>query len=257
MKYLTLVISSLLLSQSALAADNTYIRNGNVYSHEGKFFAGAGVVTGSEFYKGQDHKTAAYLNGGFHGSDFNADVSGVNYRFLGDNESLLNMSVFVTANAEFDAKDADILDGMKDRKASGDLGLNLDLHLGNGTLSSKFQHDVTDVYNGYQADMTYYYPIKVGFADIVPYAGVHYYSKDFANYYTGVSKKDATNVRSEYQASSTLAYRAGYVLVAPVTEHLDIVQSAGYTRLGSDMADSPLIGSQNQWATSVGVNYHF
>lgn len=257
MKKTCLVISTLLLANSAFAADNTYIRNGNIYSHEGQFFVGAGAATGSEFYKGQDHKTAAYVNGGYHGEDFNADLSGINYRFLGNNESGINLSAFVVANPGFNASDADILQGMKDRKISGDLGLNADIKLGRGTLSSKFQHDVTGVYDGYQADITYYQPMNIGFADFVPYAGVHYYSKDFVNYYAGVSKSDATNERAVYTGDGAFAYKAGYALVIPVTEHLDITQATGYSRLSSDMADSPLIDSNNQWVTTLGVSYSF
>ncbi|WP_076408023.1 outer membrane protein OmpV [Shewanella sp. UCD-KL12] len=257
MKKICFAISAILLSNSALAAGDTYIRNGNIYSHQGQFFAGASAITGSEFYKGQDHKTGVLVNGGYHGEDFNADLSSINYRFLGSNESKFNFSAFVVANPGFDASDADSLKGMKDRKISGDLGLNADIHLGQGTLSSKFKHDVTGVYNGYQADVTYYHPMNIGFADFVPYAGVHYYSKDYANYYTGVSKSEETAKRPAYKAEGTFAYKVGYALVMPITEHLDITQSTGYSRLGSGMADSPLVGSNNQWATTLGINYSF
>ncbi|USD37548.1 MULTISPECIES: outer membrane protein OmpV [Ferrimonas] len=258
MKKLCFVISAALLSSHAFAdAGNTYIRNGNVYSHQGQYFAGAGVITGSKFYKGQDHQTGAYLNGGYHGEDFNADLAGINYRFFGDNDSAVNFSAFLVANPGFDSDDADILSGMKDRDISGDLGLNADLHLGQGTLSSKFQHDVTGVYKGYQADLTYYHPMNLGFADFVPYAGVHYFSKDYVNYYTGVSRSEAKVHRPAYQSSGAFSYNVGYALVIPVTKHLDITQSTGYSRLGSNMGDSPLVNSNNQWATSLGVNYSF
>ncbi|MFB2655330.1 outer membrane protein OmpV [Shewanella xiamenensis] len=257
MKKFCIVITSILISSHAFAESNTYIRNGNVYSHQNQFFAGVGVATGSKFYKGQDHQTGAYLNGGYHGEDFNADLSGINYRFLGTNDSAINFSVFAVANPGFDADDADILTGMKDRKFSGDLGLNADIHLGVGTLSTKFQHDVTNVYNGFQADITYYHPINLGFGDLVPYAGVHYFSKDFANYYTGVNSSEATVLRPDYQAEGTFAYKLGYTLVMPVTQHLDITQATGYSYLGTNMADSPLIDSRNQWAATLGVSYSF
>ncbi len=257
MKTLCLLITTTLLSSHAFAEGNTYIRNGNIYSHQGQYFAGAGAVTGSKFYKGQDHQTAAYVNGGYHGEDFNADLAGINYRFFGDNDTSINFSTFIVANPGFDASDADILAGMKDRKISGDLGLNADIHLGKGTFSTKFQHDVTGVYDGYQADFTYYHPVNVGFADIVPYAGVHYFSKDYVDYYAGVSKSDATSKRPEFKGDGALAYKVGYAMVVPITKHLDITQATGYSRLASEMADSPLIDSNNQWVTTLGVNYSF
>ncbi|GAM60741.1 outer membrane protein ompV [Vibrio ishigakensis] len=61
-------------------------------------------------------------------------------------KTFFNMSAFIAANPGFDSDKADILAGMSDRKFSADLGLNADIHLGQGTLATKFQHDVTGVY---------------------------------------------------------------------------------------------------------------
>ncbi|MDN3702386.1 MipA/OmpV family protein [Vibrio artabrorum] len=239
-------------------AGNTYIRSGNIYTHEGKAFVGGGIVTASQFYKGQKHQTAVYLNGGYHGEDLNADLgSGINYRFVGSNDDVLNMSVFMVANPGFEADDAKILKGMDDRDISGDIGLNADFHLGQGTLSGKFQHDVTGVYKSFQTDLTYYHPMAFDFMDFVPYAGVHYYSEDYVNYYAGVSSSEATVGRSEYKANGAFAYRVGYTMIFPITEHLDITQATGYSYLDSALAESPLIDNKNQWATTFGVNYTF
>ncbi|KIO38289.1 MipA/OmpV family protein [Shewanella sp. cp20] len=257
MKKLCFLISTALISNCALAEGNTYIRNGNIYSHQGQFFASAGAVTGSEFYQGQDRKTGGYINGGYHGEDFNADLSGINFRFFKSTDKAIDLSVFVAGNSGFDASDATVLKGMKDKKFSADIGLNADLHIGNDTLSAKFQHDVTGVYNGYQADLTYYRPTTLGFADFVPYVGVHYFSNGYVNYYTGVSKADATPKRPTYKASGSLAYKLGYALVIPITENIDITQSTSYTYLGSGLANSPLVDSRNQWMTTLGVSYSF
>lgn len=258
MKKICLTLSALLLSGHALAdTANTYIRNGNIYTHENAFFIGGGVITGSKFYKGQDHQTAPYINGGYHGEDLNADGSGINYRFLGKNDDILNMSTFIVVNPGFDSDDADILKGMKDRKFSADLGLNADIHLGEGTLATKFQHDVTGVYKSFQADVTYYHPVNIGFADLVPYAGIHYFSQDYVNYYAGVSQSDATLNRKAYKGDGAFAYKVGYTLVIPVSENVDITQGTGYSYLDSNLSDSPLIDSQNQWATTLGINYKF
>lgn len=257
MRKICFAISAILLSSQAFAESNTYIRNGNIYSHQGQYFAGAGVATGSKFYKGQDHQTGIYLNGGYHGEDFNVDLTGINYRFIGNNDSAINLSAFLVANPGYDSKDADILTGMKDRDISGDLGINIDIHLGRGTLSTKFQHDITDVYKGYQADMTYYHPIRLGSTDLVPYAGVHYFSKDYVNYYTGVPTYESTDIRPAYQNNRALAYKLGYALVVPVTKNLDITQSTGYVYLSSNMSDSPLVDSSNQWITALGLSYSF
>ncbi|WP_028108028.1 MipA/OmpV family protein [Ferrimonas futtsuensis] len=257
MKQIALLVTAALISGQALAEGNTYIRNGNIYSHEGSYFAGAGVVTGSKFYKGQDHQSGVYLNGGYHGEDFNADLGGINYRFYGDNSSQLNFSVFAVATPGVDAGDADILKGMEDKDWGAELGLNADVHFAQGTLSTKFQHDVTGTHKGYQADLTYFHPLALGFGDLVPFAGVHYASKDYVNYYTGVKASEATPGRRAYKADGEFSYHAGYQLVVPVSQHLDIVHGAAYTRLGNEFGDSPLVDSKNQWVTTLGMTYTF
>ncbi|CAM2811266.1 MipA/OmpV family protein [Vibrio rarus] len=258
MKKIGLAISAIVLSHAALAdTGNAYIRNGNVYSHEGQGFIGAGLVTGGKYYKGQKHQTALYINGGYHGEDFNADLSGINYRFYGNNSDLLNMGVFIAINPGRDSDNAKILKGMKDRDPSADLGLSADIHIGQGTLAGKFQQDVTGAYKSFQTDLTYFHPMHLGTVDFVPYAGVHYYSQDFVNYYTGVSSSEATIGRPAYKADGAFAYKLGYTMLIPITEHLDITQATGYSYLDSNMSDSPLIDSQNQWATTIGVNYAF
>ncbi|GAM60742.1 outer membrane protein ompV [Vibrio ishigakensis] len=91
----------------------------------------------------------------------------------------------------------------------------------------------------------------------MPYAGVHYFSKDYVNYYTGVSQSDATVGRPAYKSDGAFAYKVGYMLVIPVTENLDVTQSTGYSYLDSNISDSPLVDSQNQWATTFGISYAF
>ncbi|OLQ77747.1 hypothetical protein BIT28_05285 [Photobacterium proteolyticum] len=257
MKKLALFIAASLLSSQAFAGD-TYIRNGNIYTNEGAGFVEAGVVTGSELYKGQDKTTAVVLNGGYHGEDFNIDLGGINYRFIGTDNDLVNMSAYFTAGGTgYDADDADVLKGMKDRKMSGDLGLNADFHLGLGTVSTFLQHDVTGAYKGFIGGAKYFHVMNLGVADFVPFAGVSYLSKDFVDYYYGVKASEATSTRKAYKGDSDFAFNVGYKLVVPVTDSIDITQSTAYTRLGSKISDSPIVDSANQWVVGATVAYHF
>lgn len=257
MKKLALVIAVSLLSSQALAGE-TYIRNGNIYSNEGDGFVEAGVVSGSELYKGQDKTTAVVLNGGYHGEDFNVDLSGINYRFIGSNSDFVNISTYFTAGGiGYDAGDADALKGMKDRKMSGDLGINADFQLDQGTVSTYLQHDVTGAYKGFIGGAKYFHVMDFGVADFVPFAGVSYLSKDFVDYYYGVKASEATATRKAYSGEGDFAVNVGYKLVVPVTTNIDITQSTAYTRLGSKISDSPIVDSANQWLIGATVAYHF
>ncbi|ELR63838.1 Outer membrane protein OmpV [Photobacterium marinum] len=257
MKKLALIITASLLSTHALAGE-TYIRNGNIYTHEGAGFVEAGVVTGSELYKGQDKTTGALLNGGYHGEDFNADLSGINYRFFGDNNDQVNISAYFTAGGTgYEADDATSLKGMDKRKMSGDLGLNADIHLGSGTISTYLQHDVTGAYKGFIGGAKYFHVMDLGYGDFVPFAGVSFLSKDFVNYYYGVKASEATKTRKAYSGKNDFAFNVGYKFVMPVTKNIDITQTTAYTRLGSKVSDSPIVDSANQWMVGATVAYHF
>lgn len=257
MKKLALLISATLLASHAYAGD-TYIRNGNIYTHEGSWIVGAGAAYSNDLYKGQDKNWAPMLNFGYHGEDFNADFGGVNYRFFGNNDDLLNLSAYLgTSGLMYEAKDADVLKGMSDRKLSLDMGLNADVKLGDGTVSTFYQHDVSGRYKGFLTGVKYAHVIELGSVDFVPFAGVTYQSKDYVDYYFGVRDKEQTATRKAYKGDGTFSYGAGYQLVVPITKNLEVTQSAAYSRLGSEISDSPLVDSKNQWAVGAMVNYHF
>ncbi len=252
------VILMAMLASASAAASDTYIRNGQIYSHEGQWVAEAGVGVTSKLYKGQDDTVFPVLNVGYHGEDFNADVAGINYRFLGNTGDVFNMNAFIdSAGTGYDDKDAKVLKGMKDRDFSVDLGLNIDLSFGGGTFSTYLQHDVAGAYKGMVGGTRYAQVISLGALDFVPYAGVAWLSKDYVDYYFGVRKNEATATRKAYKGDSSLSYEVGYKLVLPLSPNWELTQSTNYVRLGKDVSDSPLVKSANQWVAGATVAYHF
>lgn len=258
MKKLTIIIAAI-VSSTAYAGE-TYIRNGNIYSHEGQAVAEVGINTTSDLYKNQDDNTYLNLNLGYHGEDFNADLAnGLNYRFLGDNDDNVNVNAFIGyASKGYESKDADILAGMKDRDAAINGGFNVDINTGmGGVLSTFVGHDITGEYNGLNAGLKYMHVTHFGKIDFVPFAGVNWLSDDYVDHYFGVKDSEATMQRSAYKGGDSFTYDVGYKLVMPMGENWDISQSTQYTRLGGDIADSPIVDSANQWDAQVTMSYHF
>ncbi|EKO3862677.1 MipA/OmpV family protein [Vibrio harveyi] len=254
------IIALLTLTAAGTAtAGDTYIRNGNIYNNEGGWMVEAGVVQASDLFKDQKHNTAPVLNGGYHGEDFNADLGGINYRFLGDNDELLNMSAYVVGSGV--PRDSDVaksLKGTKRRDIAIDLGLNADFRLDpNNVISTYLQHDVSGAYKGFQGGATYFHIMNIGNVDFVPFASVSYQSKDYVDYYFGVTDKEARANRNAYKGDATVNYGLGYKLVVPITEHWQISQVSQYTRLGSGISDSSIVDSANQWAVGATVSYNF
>ncbi|MBD1577561.1 MipA/OmpV family protein [Vibrio sp. S11_S32] len=258
-KYIISSACLLFISVAAQASQaDAYIKNGNIYTHQGDFNIAFGGMYGSDVYKGQKNNAMPILSAGYHGDDFNIDAGNVNYRFWGNDDDKITMAVFGTlANLGYDHNTAASLNGMSKRHISADLGFSTDAKLWGGTLSGKYQHDVTGVYNGGNASETYFHPISIGSASFVPYIGVSYLSAEYVDYYYGVRKGEATTSRSAFKGKSDFTYSVGYKFIIPVTSYMDITQSTGYSRLGSRISDSPIVDSANQWATTAMVAFHF
>ncbi|EEW05148.1 outer membrane protein OmpV [Vibrio mimicus VM603] len=257
MNKIALLITTSLIAGHAFAAQ-TYIRNGNIYTHEGQWVVEAGGFGSSDLLKDQDKSYGALLNFGYHGEDFNADLAGINYRFFGQTGDILNLSTYLTGSGlSYDQDSAKSVKGMDKRNATVDLGVNADIALGDGTVSTYFQHDIFNEHKGYKTGVNYFHIVELGSVDFVPFAGVSYQNSDYNNYYFGVKDKEATAQRKAYRAGGDFSYNLGYKLVYPINDRWEVTQTSTYTRLGSDIANSPIVESANQWLVGATVAYHF
>ncbi|ENM5777715.1 MipA/OmpV family protein [Vibrio mimicus] len=257
MNKIALLITTSLIAGHAFAAQ-TYIRNGNIYTHEGQWVVEAGGFGSSDLLKDQDKSYGALLNFGYHGEDFNADLAGINYRFFGQTGDILNLSTYLTGSGlSYDQDSAKSVKGMDKRNATVDLGVNADIALGDGTVSTYFQHDIFNEHKGYKTGVNYFHIVELGSVDFVPFAGISYQNSDYNNYYFGVKNKEATAQRKAYRAGGDFSYNLGYKLVYPINDRWEVTQTSTYTRLGSDIAHSPIVESANQWLVGATVAYHF
>lgn len=257
MNKIALLITTSLIAGHAFAAQ-TYIRNGNIYTHEGQWVVEAGGFGSSDLLKDQDKSYGALLNFGYHGEDFNADLAGINYRFFGQTGDILNLSTYLTGSGlSYDQDSAKSVKGMDKRNATVDLGVNADIALGDGTVSTYFQHDIFNEHKGYKTGVNYFHIVELGSVDFVPFAGVSYQNSDYNNYYFGVKDKEATAQRKAYRAGGDFSYNLGYKLVYPINDRWEVTQTSTYTRLGSNIANSPIVESANQWLVGATVAYHF
>ncbi|ENM5788680.1 MipA/OmpV family protein [Vibrio mimicus] len=257
MNKIALLITTSLIAGHAFAAQ-TYIRNGNIYTHEGQWVVEAGGFGSSDLLKDQDKSYGALLNFGYHGEDFNADLAGINYRFFGQTGDILNLNTYLTGSGlSYDQDSAKSVKGMDKRNATVDLGVNADIALGDGTVSTYFQHDIFNEHKGYKTGVNYFHIVELGSVDFVPFAGVSYQNSDYNNYYFGVKDKEATAQRKAYRAGGDFSYNLGYKLVYPINDRWEVTQTSTYTRLGSDIAHSPIVESANQWLVGATVAYHF
>jgi len=250
---------TLLVYSSFSFGNPLYVSNGDVLNGQSQFYGDLGLSYYTDTFVGQKNNDAAVANIGYNGTDFNADLFGIKYRFIGNDTSKLNMNIFA-GNTFFgyDEDDATILKGRGDRKYSIDAGLGLDYRLSRShTISLSVQHDVSDAYKGLLANAKLFHVINARSFSLVPYLDFQYQSKDLVNYYYGVEKNDVSSNRTIYSPSHDMSIGFGYYFSFPIDENWHIRQDSIFTKFGSEISDSPLIENDYRFNANIYVSYLF
>lgn len=155
--------------------------------------------------------------------------------------------------AGYSEGDSPIFDGMDDRGYSMAGGVGLAYRPGQWHFSVNAIHDLLGVYSGYETAARASYVIPIGSVFVEPGIGVEYQSKDYVDYYYGVTEEEARSWRPAYTPEGSTNPE---VSLAFFTRSL----GGGTTRLqlthttyGKEISDSPLTDAEQ----SLGVNLSF
>jgi outer membrane protein len=97
----------------------------------------------------------------------------------------------------YEAEDSLFLMGMDDRDGTLDLGVEYSYDTGFGKIGIEVVADTLDTHEGYQAEISYSYPINFDNGQLSPYIGAEYRSDDLVNYYYGVKSNEVTQNRKQ------------------------------------------------------------
>ncbi|OMH26588.1 MipA/OmpV family protein [Motiliproteus sp. MSK22-1] len=247
-------MKNVLLTATAIAL----ISNG-MLAQAGDVSLGLGAVTFESPYKDFKDDNAAFLIAEYQGEDFSIGTEGLNYRIIGDDESPINLYATLTSTGSgFDSGDSTFFTGMAERDTSIDLGLSISYQLGNGTLNAAWLHDISGSHKGFVADFSYSHLLSFGdYAEFSPAVGINYLSKDYSDYYFGVRNNEATANRAAYKADAAVNPYIGYELLVPLDENWQLIHTANYTWLSSEIKDSSIVNRDNTWMMMLGVTYSF
>lgn len=117
--------------------------------------------------------------------------------------------------------------------------------------------DISNAHDGYQAELSYSYPIELGRWIIEPSVNVEWVSKEINQYYYGVTQVDVRPDRPFYQPKSGVNYGAGVTVTYPFRNRHAIVFSAGYTTYSKEVTDSPIVARDNTGQFGLGYFYQF
>jgi len=199
------------------AGEGTYTRVVPFFGYEGERFYWRGITAGYHLVKGEGFVLDGFLAGRLGAMD--ADDFG--------REELARRGI-----------DRDLLE---DRDDSVDAGLAASWRGKAGEIKFELKADITDTSGGYEADIGYLYPMRLGGFLLTPSVGVKYLSKDTADYYYGTLDKEVARGVVRYEPGSAMLPYIGITVARPFAEKWRAMANAGYEFLPSEITDSPLL----------------
>jgi outer membrane scaffolding protein for murein synthesis (MipA/OmpV family) len=156
----------------------------------------------------------------------------------------------------FGNSDAPELRGMADREWTVEIAPMIGWRAWPVHVKFKAYAEVLGKHDGWISDLTFSLPFETGRGYIVPMVRAIGQSKDYTNYYFGVSENEVSPIRPAYQPggaiNTELKVRFGYAL----TEKWLLSGSAGIEFLDSAITNSPIVDEDSIWSVGVGLAYN-
>jgi outer membrane protein len=247
-------VLSTLAAAPARAEDHEGADRGAAVDDGSRWGAGVGVAVRKSPYKGIDNNDGAlplfsfennYLL--FFGTTLDAKLPS-----LGDFDFSLRTKVSVGGG--YKASKSPYLAGMESRNGAVWFGGATTWHAGFADLSLDF----LDSTKGSQLQLAIERSFMVGSAlQVTPHASATRFNGKYVDYYFGVTAAEAKPDRPAYTGTSGLQTDFGVRFAAMVTPHQRLLLDVYDTRLGKDIADSPLVARKSIPAVILGYTYNF
>ena len=164
-------------------------------------------------------------------------------------------------NQGYDASDSVMLNGMKDRDSSFNVGLKLHTRTPLGSFVFTGAYDVIGKHDGFESSLMYtnLIPLANNKLRVYPEIGVSYWSRQVSDYYFGVGSDEAQAGRSEYALDSTTNLFLGYRMEYPLTKNWGLTHSLRSIWYDDDILNSPIVdeSADSEIEASFGITYDF
>lgn len=213
--------------------------------------------------KGDRNTTTGTVHIEHQGERFNIHKGIVSYALVNADKYAVDVLATSKHNG-YEAKDKKVFKGMKNRKASLDVGMRLranttylpislsvtkDIHKNKGT---EIGLSLGGIQNG-QSEWTGKRSISVA-----PVFGADWQSKKVVDYYYGVKNSEATANRKAYKGKSALTPFVGLEAEARLSKNFSLIGSAKYKRLPGAITDSSITqNNRSDYKLNLGFNYWF
>ncbi len=151
--------------------------------------------------------------------------------------------------------------GMKqldDRYSSMLAGLDYRLRSPYGILQATVSADVLGYSNGFIAQASYSYPLRLGLVTLMPSVGLKWTSCEYNDYYYGIDSDEArASGLSEYRPDSALSPNAGLAARIALGENWSVFANGSLEFLNQEIYDSPMVENSVKLSVGAGLLYRF
>jgi outer membrane protein len=185
-------------------------------------------------------------------------IYGTEGGFRWNERSLLGWRVFVTPRfMGYNAKDSDALKGMESRSYSGDFGAGVTVRPIPFIVDLKVRSDILGKSGGQDATLDVDLLLPAGGWLLRPSAGLQWQSGDLADYYYGVRRSEARPGRPADRIGAALNPYVEIEVSRKIGERWTFAAGLTVTRLDREIADSPIVSSNDSKSGYIGLLYDF
>ena len=152
--------------------------------------------------------------------------------------------------------DSPQLAGLDDRKWGIELGPMVGYRGWPVHINFKTYTEIFDHHDGLISQLAFSLPREREWGYLVPSVELIHQTKDYANYYFGVSQSESNPQRPAYRAgdalNTALKLRWGY----RITDKWLLYGSVGLEFLDSEITNSPIVDKDEIWSTSISLAYN-
>jgi outer membrane protein len=183
---------------------------------------------------------------------------GTRLGFRGRPAEHFEASVFAAARFDgVDPDDSPALTGMEERDLSVDLGLRLAGVWDHFEVDLIGTQDLLDRSGGQDAELGLAFPFSAGSWRLKPRVSGRWLSDDVVDYYYGVRPSEARPGRAAYAGRDTWNLKAEMSFTRPFNNGWTLLFKADWERLGSEIADSPIVNENDSLGGFAAMVYTF
>lgn len=149
------------------------------------------------------------------------------------------------------------VDEIATRKWAFDVGMRWHYYQDHGEWTLGLAADASDVYSGYQFNLTYKTAYMWGDWQLAPAISLQWKSSNLIDYYYGIDIRDSADERLHFKGKGGWQPVVTLVASKPITESWSWLLIARYRHLHKGMSDSPIVRRNNIPTAFAGVSYRF